>query len=235
MRYTGSRHQLATLREMLQKAGMRQQEREVTYALKHRDRELAWCKKEDKKLELCKDSISDKIESLFNLVLFESPSAYGMYPGRPLRILGVVVFLFSIPYMIALGLGRGIKVMWPDKLSRDDDPHAEAGKSLPAAPQIFFPRARRRYTGRVSRGLLRTASIVIVGLYFSLLSAFHIGWRELSSGTWLSRIQPREYQLVATGWVRRVSGLQSIMSVYLLALLGTDVLWPSFRMTETRC
>ena len=57
-----------------------------------------------------------------------------------------------------------------------------------------------------------------MGLYFSLLSAFHIGWRELSLGTWLSRVQPREYQLVATGWVRTVSGLQSIISVYLLAL-----------------
>jgi hypothetical protein len=41
MRYEATGHALAALREALQKAGMRQQEREVTYALKHRDRELA--------------------------------------------------------------------------------------------------------------------------------------------------------------------------------------------------
>lgn len=56
------------------------------------------------------------------------------------------------------------------------------------------------------------------GFYFSLLSALHIGWRDLNVGTWLSRIQPREYTLRATGWVRVVSGVQSIVSVYLIAL-----------------
>jgi hypothetical protein len=60
--------------------------------------------------------------------------------------------------------------------------------------------------------LLRTS------LYFSLLSAFHLGWREFNVGTWIARMQPREYTLRATGWVRTVSGIQSLLSVYLLAL-----------------
>jgi hypothetical protein len=46
----------------------------------------------------------------------------------------------------------------------------------------------------------------------------HLGWRELNVGNWISRMQPREYTLQATGWVRFVSGLQFILSVYLLAL-----------------
>jgi hypothetical protein len=54
--------------------------------------------------------------------------------------------------------------------------------------------------------------------YFSLLSAFHIGWRDLSIGTWITRAQPREYTLKPMGWVRLVSGLQSLLSVYLLAI-----------------
>jgi hypothetical protein len=57
-----------------------------------------------------------------------------------------------------------------------------------------------------------------IALYFSLLSAFHLGWRELNVGTWLTRMQKRPYTLSATGWVRFVSGLQSLLSVYLLAL-----------------
>ena len=66
--------------------------------------------------------------------------------------------------------------------------------------------------------LLRGVSVPLIGLYFSLLSAFSLGWRELNVGTWIARVQSREYVLRATGWVRTVSGLQSLLSVYLLAL-----------------
>lgn len=45
-----------------------------------------------------------------------------------------------------------------------------------------------------------------------------MGWKELNVGTWMTRLQPREYTIRATGWVRTVSGIQSLMSVYLLAL-----------------
>jgi hypothetical protein len=55
-------------------------------------------------------------------------------------------------------------------------------------------------------------------LYFSILSAFFIGWRELNIGNWISRSAPQEYTLRGTGWVRPISGLQSLLSVYLLAL-----------------
>jgi hypothetical protein len=55
-------------------------------------------------------------------------------------------------------------------------------------------------------------------LYFSLLSAFSIGWKDFNVGSWIARVQGREYALRATGWVRVVSGLQSLLSVYLLAI-----------------
>ena len=66
-----------------------------------------------------------------------------------------------------------------------------------------------------------TASVPAVfgwGFYFSMLSAFYIGWRDLEVGTSISRIQPMEHALRARGWVRVISGLQSLISVYLLAL-----------------
>ena len=66
--------------------------------------------------------------------------------------------------------------------------------------------------------LLRRVGIPLIGLYFSTISAFSLGWRELNVGTWITRMQPREYTLRATGWVRTVSGIQSLLSVYLLAL-----------------
>jgi len=57
-----------------------------------------------------------------------------------------------------------------------------------------------------------------IGFYFSVLSAFNIGWRDLNVGSWIARIQRREYTLRATGWARMVSGFQSLISVYLLAM-----------------
>jgi hypothetical protein len=61
-------------------------------------------------------------------------------------------------------------------------------------------------------------SFVLLALYFSLLSATRIGWRDFNVGNWITRIQPHQYSLQATGWVRVVSGVQSLISVYLVAL-----------------
>jgi hypothetical protein len=60
--------------------------------------------------------------------------------------------------------------------------------------------------------------VVRLGFYFSLLSAFTLGWRELNVGNWITRLQKREYTLRATGWMRSVAGLQLLLSVYMLAL-----------------
>jgi uncharacterized protein YjbI with pentapeptide repeats len=206
LKYKNSRHGLVALRELFQKSGMREQEREVTYAVKRGDRLWFWEQ----------DNIGYKIDSIFNLILFELPSAYGMYPGRPLRILGVSIALFSVPYMFALSFGRGLNLVWPKELARDDDPHAQAGTSLPARPQVFFPHLGRRHPHL--RDVIDKLAIIVVGFYFSVISTFHIGWREYSLGPWLARIQPREYTIVPVGWVRTVAGIQSIMSVYLIAL-----------------
>jgi hypothetical protein len=59
---------------------------------------------------------------------------------------------------------------------------------------------------------------ILRALQFSILSAFHLGWRDLNVGTWLARVQTREYTLRATGWVRATAGIQSLVSVYLLAI-----------------
>ena len=71
---------------------------------------------------------------------------------------------------------------------------------------------------KIKLEILRWYRMVRIALYFSLLSATIIGWREFNIGNWITRIQRREYTLRATGWVRTVSGLQSLISVYLLAI-----------------
>jgi len=58
----------------------------------------------------------------------------------------------------------------------------------------------------------------MTGFYFSFLSAFSIGWKEINVGYWIQRIQFQENTMQATGWLRTISGLQSLISVYLLAM-----------------
>jgi len=71
-------------------------------------------------------------------------------------------------------------------------------------------------------------------MYTSILSAFHIGWRDLNVGSWIARMQPREYTLRATGWVRLVSGLQFLISVYLLALWVVTYFGKAVRLASVR-
>lgn len=182
---------LVKLRKAFKDSGYREQEREVTYAIKRSEAK-------NSRTEILKQKKYGKaIEYGFNLLFFDLTSQYGMSPGRSLKILASLIFVFLLPYAIALKRqsGGGIWMLW----SKDRVLTSE-GTEAPV-----------RIT-RKGFGLLRTA------FYFSLLSAFNIGWREINVGNWLSRLQSHEYTLRATGWVRTVSGIQSLISVYLVAL-----------------
>jgi len=103
-----------------------------------------------------------------------------MYPGRPLLILVGLLFVFWIPYTEAINREGedkdGIYAVWIAERVRKD-----LGRDKPF-----------RLTGA---GL----STLKWGFYFSVLSAFSIGWRELNVGNWIARMQRREYVLKATG------------------------------------
>jgi len=191
------------LREAFKKAGLREQQcqltRAINYTLTHQ--------------ELDSLDKSEQIEAWFKLVMFEFPSQYGLYPGRPLRILGVLVVLFATLYSMALltSSAASIWLVWsPDRI------HKGQGQDTPVrvTDELLFS----RWAGTHWELMVYSLQTLWVAFYFSLLSAFSIGWRELNVGTWLSRLQPREYTLRATGWVRVVAGVQSLLSVYLVAL-----------------
>ena len=138
-----------------------------------------------------------RIEKAFNFVFLELTTEWGMNPGRALAILLELIPAFALLYAFALWAPKsdGIWRVWSGERARED-----LGSDRPEL---------------VSAGVL---SAVGLGLYFSLISAFHMGWRDLNVGMWISRLQPREYTLRASGWVRTVSGIQSLISVYLLAM-----------------
>jgi Pentapeptide repeats (8 copies) len=180
----GQESGLMQLRDLLQKAGLRELEREATFAIEYgrtRHAIAGW-----------RQNFGAAAEGIFRMMAFDWTTGYGLYPGRALKIIFVVWLLLILVYFWPIrltserSLGAGIYQVWPSDRIETNGGKISVGKSI---------------TG-----------------YFSLLSAFHIGWRDLNVGTWIARVQPREYALRATGWVRVISGIQSLLSVYLLAM-----------------
>lgn len=195
---------LVVLRERFSKSGFRSQEREVTFA-----------KLKSQQIQQWKDGpFPKKLEAGFSYLAFDLTCAYGLDYGRPLILLAAMIVLLGLLYAVAIPLGvRGRAAIWrvwqPDRIRKDE--------GLPGFERLLF--ARRKWPGGPARPWwFRVFRILALGLLFSLLSAFQFGWRDLNVGNWIARIQPREYTLRATGWIRVVSGLQSLVSVYLLAL-----------------
>lgn len=190
---------LVQLRDLLQKAGLREPEREVTFAIEHGKTRHAiadWLQ-----------SPGSAAEGIFRMVAFDWTTGYGLYPARALKIIVVVWLLLISVYFWPIHLkpkrssASGIYQVWPsDRIETN-----EGKVSLGGSTQV------NRLQGATMAALGRAA-------YFSLLSAFNIGWRDLNVGAWIARLQPRDYALRATGWVRVISGIQSLLSVYLLAM-----------------
>jgi uncharacterized protein YjbI with pentapeptide repeats len=188
---------LVQVRELLQKAGLRDLERETTYAIENGKTAhalSAWSEKPPK-----------AAEGVVRKVAFDWTTAYGLDPGRALLLI-VALWMLLIPiywwpiWRRRTGSGTIFRI-WPkDRIEvREGEPTLDN----PARVEPLH-----------ARGL----SSVGWSAYFSLLSAFHIGFREFSVGTWIARLQPRSFALEATGWVRALSGGQSLLSVYLLAM-----------------
>jgi hypothetical protein len=136
------------------------------------------------------------IEGTARYLAWELPTGYDLTPPRALLVLAILIGGFGVPYFVALSSFAKPKiwrVFLADRLDGDGKQKAEAVRV---------------------RGLYQ----VRYALMFSLYSAFHLGWRDLNVGAWLSRLQGQEYTLRGSGWVRTMSGVQSLLSVYLLAM-----------------
>jgi hypothetical protein len=194
----GQQSGLVQLRDLLQRTGLRDLEREATFAI---ERGKAYHARQSL-------STSAQLGGWLQFILFEKTVGWGLYPSRALiYLLGLMLFLgvFVYPCWIVAGLGLGSRQNGIFKVY----PHEEYDLTIEKVDRDEFVILPLKAEWLAAFGY---------GLWFSLLSAFHIGWRDLNAGAWLSRIQPNAYALRARGWVRVVSGLQSLASVYLIAM-----------------
>lgn len=120
-----------------------------------------------------------------------------MRPNRPLKILVVLIVLLAPVYFLSMRYAK-VTGVW-EKRPKED------------SVQDNNRNTKMRIEGS-------TLKLLMMAFYFSALSAFNIGWRDLNVGNWLARLQSHEFTLYCVGWVRSLSGFQSLISVYLMAL-----------------
>jgi hypothetical protein len=192
--YAKSPQALSELREALYRAGLNRQARQVTFAIERSRRFL----------DGNTGKMLDLVSSLTRLVAFEWTVGYGMSPFRPLLILLLLVPAFAPLYVAAI-YGRNPANLWIRRPNNAIN-RVTLDRWIPVR-QVVHGDADERFLH-----YLRIAS------WFSVTCAFRIGYRDINVGDWITRLQPREYLLSATGWCRTVAGIQSLLSVYLLAL-----------------
>lgn len=180
---------LIKLRKRFQGEGLTTQERKITYALNRRQTQL-----------------DSGVERWFRIVAFDLTCQYGMTPGRPLRIIVVAWAVFCLLYIALLHGKRCFRV----RISRHYHSKDKTREFW------MWPPPSQKTSIQTRLSFERRA--VSAMMFFSLVNAFNIGFREFNVGQWLRILNQREFELKAVGWVRSLAGIQSLVSIYLFAL-----------------
>lgn len=193
--YMNNPDALMQLRKQFQENGFRTQERKITYALSRR-----------------KAQMDGPVERWFQRVAFDLSCQYGMNPGRALQIWLALLLFCWLVYALFIHVSGESGIY---RIQRTGGPTAKEEIEEQIRPRTISARPLRRYPLRLVHQELR---VFFWAGFFSLMSAFNIGFRDINFGRWLRLLPRTEYDLKAKGWARTVAGFQSLISVYLIAL-----------------
>jgi len=193
--YVDNPSALVHLQKQFAGSGFLDQEGKITYALNRRRAEL-----------------DGPLARWFNRVAFDLTCQYGMNPGRPLKIWFGLFVVCWLAYAVSLLLPgtSGIYRVQQKNGNANGDQTEERIHARPISST-----SRWQYARRLAH---REFSVLFWSGYFSLMSAFNIGFPEINLGQWLRLLPRTDYDLKAKGWPRTVAGFQSLLSVYLVAL-----------------
>jgi hypothetical protein len=213
---------LTQLRKQFQDAGYREQERALTCALNRHDADPSELRASLvakfnalRGRDFEKDDIipfRSFVERAFKWSAFDLTCEYGFSPGRPLRIVLRLWLFFSVIYAVLIHMPGTSGIYFIGTRVWRGRTNTQGIQIRPGAidPAKWWkvPILWLRQEWRVLRA----------AMFFSMMSAFNIGFRDINFGRWLRLLTRREYDVKAVGWARTVSGFQSLLSVYLIAL-----------------
>ncbi|MBF0249837.1 MAG: pentapeptide repeat-containing protein [Alphaproteobacteria bacterium] len=191
LRYENNPARLYELKEKFAESGYHRAERKIIAALRRMD------------------------ANLLDYLAFDLTSEYGSNPARPAYFLMASLPIFAALYWIVLRLPAA--AFGGELLLLVERKPGHPGYS--AAEKHYVRKLPFAIGGR--GGLDRTMTelrVLRLALIVSILSATRIGFRDLDLNKWLRLLQQKEYSFYLRGWPRTLSGLQSVLSVYLLAL-----------------
>jgi uncharacterized protein YjbI with pentapeptide repeats len=191
---------LVQLLNLIENAGLPEGVREVTDSIQR---------------AVTKDDLSspfwtfDWVNGIGRFVAFDLTTAYGLQPTRALLMIvglgGILTLVYVWPILKARkhpeNAGSVYRIFPADRINR-----TSRGTMIEKDPKAVCVCAENW------RGAFKQAA------YFSLLSAVNIGFEQFTPGDWIRRMQNCDYTLEGVGWVRVVAGIQSVISVYLLAI-----------------
>ena len=197
---------LVALRSAFRSARLEEQARAVSFSISRGRTRSAF-------VHCCHkiQEVADVVWAALAFVAYELPVEYGARPFRALQILIVSVFVFwLVYYFLPMEVARPWERL--GEFYRVEYPESYAGK----------PKAMMGVTESVFKfALLENGRWGLRdALWFSFLSATHFGVKFFNAQTIFRRLQKENYMVEPTGWLRRISAAQSIISVYLLGLFA---------------
>ncbi len=157
--------------------------------------------------EIHNKDLRSRIEGVLRLIFLEWTVGYGLHYERPILIvLGLMVLLAPI-YLLP--------ITWPNLFGRKSGVYRIWSQGRIEQVDKKLVVADSENVEQMSATGFRALAYAML---FSITSAFHIGWREVNVANWIYRLRSKEYVLRGRGWVRTVSGAQSLISVFMIAM-----------------
>lgn len=207
---------LFQLRGIFRESGDVEQAREITYAIEsgRQERYERECSTGlDSTLAI---NLGDRTHACamhaIRAVAFSFTCHFGLTPWRPIfLLLGLwLVCTLLLAVIVASSRKKVVTVVVTRSFG---------GKNRVREYDICTTRERIVFSGHGVYQLFRDiCRLICVSARLSLMNLFNLQFREVEVGKWLRMMSSRDYDLKPKGIARTVSGMESILSLYLIAL-----------------
>jgi hypothetical protein len=127
-----------------------------------------------------------------NRCLFEYTCDYGINGAKPLLLVMLFTYIFFNIYLFLFLTGRLRFGIYYDETQEKDSTVASVSRSMPVEIHRI--------------------------LFLTMVSTFSIGFAEFNFSDWVKRLSRNEYRIETSGTTRVLTGIQSLISLFLFAL-----------------
>ena len=143
---------------------------------------------------------------LVRAVVLDATCAFGLSYWRPIIIIAYIWLSWSLIYALIIS-GRGATLLRIAVRNTD-------GKERTTSIRCLASIGRKRNLSPAEAHIWRLR----IAAYFSLVNVFNITFHDIDIGGWIKMISKHNYRFISRGWIRSLSGIQSLLGLSLLAI-----------------